>query len=246
VDFVIGSRYVAGGGTDAQWGVLRWINSKIATFLARPFTSVKDPMAGFFCLRRDVYEKAAQLNPVGYKIGLELLVKCGCSVIREIPIYFAERQFGESKLNLSEQIKYLRHLKRLLDFKYGNFSRLMQFCLVGGTGVIVDLTFYRLLQGSNIPLDVARALAIGMAMTWNFFFNRQLTFSHARDGNIATQYIRYIISCSIGAMVSWAVHFALVRSFDVFSNHVTSAALLGIACGVFSNFLISLRWVFKP
>jgi dolichol-phosphate mannosyltransferase len=246
VDFVIGSRYVAGARTDERWGLLRWINSKVATILARPFTSIKDPMAGFFCLHRDVYEKAAQLNPVGYKIGLELLVKCQCSVIREIPIYFAKRQFGESKLTLTEQMKYLRHLKRLLDFKYGNASRLMQFCLVGGTGVIVDLALYRLLQALGIPIDGARALAIAIAMTWNFFLNRRLTFSLARNSHIAPQYIRFVISCSLGAMVSWSVHFSLVRSFEVFSSHVTFAALLGIVCGTLSNFLISLGWVFKP
>src|SRR4029450_4981417 len=42
--FVIGSRYVAGGSTDASWGLFRWLNSKVATVLARPFTSARDPM----------------------------------------------------------------------------------------------------------------------------------------------------------------------------------------------------------
>src|SRR5215510_13366771 len=49
-DFVIGSRYVPGGTTDASWGLFRWLNSKVATLLARPFTSVGDPMSGFFAL----------------------------------------------------------------------------------------------------------------------------------------------------------------------------------------------------
>ena len=100
-------------------GLLRWVNSKIATALARPLTSVKDPMSGFFAIRRTVYERAAPLNPVGYKIALELIVKCNCSMIREVPIRFAQRQFGESKLSLGERFNYLRHLSRLLRFKYG-------------------------------------------------------------------------------------------------------------------------------
>jgi dolichol-phosphate mannosyltransferase len=119
VDFVLGSRYVPGGRTDEHWGLLRWVDSKIATALARPLTSVKDPMSGFFAIRRTVYERAAPLNPVGYKIALELIVKCNCSMIREVPIRFAQRQFGESKLSLSERFNYLRHLSRLLRFKYG-------------------------------------------------------------------------------------------------------------------------------
>jgi dolichol-phosphate mannosyltransferase len=131
VDFVIGSRYVTGGSTDEEWGLLRLVNSRFATILARPFTSVKDPMAGFFALPRNLFNNSAPLNPIGYKIGLELIVKCRCSVIREIPIHFAERQFGKSKLSLTEQLNYLRHLKRLLEFKYGSFSRLALISLWG-------------------------------------------------------------------------------------------------------------------
>jgi dolichol-phosphate mannosyltransferase len=113
VDFVLGSRYALGGSTDEQWGLLRWLNSRIAIVLARPFTSVQDPMSGFFAIPKTVYEKAAPLNPVGYKIALELIVKCNCSMIREIPIHFAQRQFGESKLSLTERLNYMRHLNRL-------------------------------------------------------------------------------------------------------------------------------------
>ena len=112
-DFVIGSRYVEGGSTDAEWGLFRWLNSKVATLLARPFTSVKDPMSGFFALRRSTFERASDLNPIGYKIGLELIVKCGCESIAEIPIHFADRQLGESKLTLKEQLKYIQHVRRL-------------------------------------------------------------------------------------------------------------------------------------
>jgi dolichol-phosphate mannosyltransferase len=128
VDFVVGSRYVSGGSTDEQWGVLRWVNSKLATALARPFTSVKDPMSGFFSISRTVYDKATSLNPVGYKIALELIVKCNCSGIREIPIHFAKRQFGESKLSITERLNYLRHLRRLMEFKCGTFLDSLKRC----------------------------------------------------------------------------------------------------------------------
>ncbi len=117
VEFVIGSRYVPGGSTEEGWGPLRWLNSKIATALARPFTSVKDPMAGFFALPREVFARADELSPIGYKIGLELIVKCRCGGIREVPIHFANRRHGKSKLTLREQLNYLKHLKRLWDYK---------------------------------------------------------------------------------------------------------------------------------
>ena len=62
-DFVIGSRYVAGGKTDDDWGLFRWLNSKVATVLARPLTAAKDPMAGFFALHRDTFHAAQEHNP---------------------------------------------------------------------------------------------------------------------------------------------------------------------------------------
>ena len=84
-----------------------------------------------------MFERGEALNPVGYKIGLELIVKCGCTRIAELPIQFSDRRFGQSKLGLREQINYLRHLKRLADFKFGGWSQLGQFYLIGASGMAV-------------------------------------------------------------------------------------------------------------
>jgi dolichol-phosphate mannosyltransferase len=115
-DFVIGSRYIAGGSTD-DGGFLRWLNSRAATWLARPLTSVRDPMAGFFALKRATFENGRAFNPIGYKIGLELMIKCGCEHVVEVPIHFEHRRFGESKLTIRQQLLYLEHLRRLYAFK---------------------------------------------------------------------------------------------------------------------------------
>jgi dolichol-phosphate mannosyltransferase len=122
-EMVFGSRYVPGGSTAEGWGLLRWLNSKIATLLARPFTGIRDPMAGLFALKRERFALADPLNPVGFKIGLELLVKCRCRDVREVPIHFAKRKFGQSKLTLKEQVKYLRHLRLLAMYKYFRLAR---------------------------------------------------------------------------------------------------------------------------
>ena len=62
-DFAVGSRYVLGGTTEDSWGMLRWLNSKIATLMARPFTKVLDPMSGFLAFRKTTFEQAKELNP---------------------------------------------------------------------------------------------------------------------------------------------------------------------------------------
>ena len=95
-DFVIGSRYVEGGTTDERWSLFRRLNSRVATLLARPFTCARDPMSGFFALRRETFASAQDLNPIGYKIGLELLVKARCEFIKEVPIHFTDRGWGRA------------------------------------------------------------------------------------------------------------------------------------------------------
>ncbi len=118
-DFAIGSRYVPGGSTEAGWGFWRRLNSRVATWIARPLTAVKDPMSGLFALRREMLARAEGLNPIGYKIGLELLVRCRCRRVREIPIHFADRKAGRTKLSFAERLRYLRHVGDLLRYKYG-------------------------------------------------------------------------------------------------------------------------------
>ena len=108
-----------GGSTDSAWSLSRRLRSRVATALARPFAAVRDPMSGFFAMRRETFARADKLHPIGYKIGLELLTKCRCTNVTEIPIHFADRRLGESKFCLREKLRYLRHIWRLLRYKYG-------------------------------------------------------------------------------------------------------------------------------
>jgi len=116
-EFVLGSRYIPGGGTDDRWTVYRLLNSKFASLLARELTSVSDPMSGFFALPRSLWERCENLSPVGYKIGLELIVKGRPRNIKEVPIHFRTRMLGESKLSLRQQLFYLNHLRSLYWYK---------------------------------------------------------------------------------------------------------------------------------
>lgn len=118
INFVVASRFKKNARIIASWSLLRRINSSIAKWLAKPLITITDPLSGFFCLTKTTFLKARKLNPIGYKIGLELIVKCHCKNIIEVPIYFADRYKGKSKLNLKEQLYYLIHLCKLLRFKY--------------------------------------------------------------------------------------------------------------------------------
>ncbi|MHC4982743.1 MAG: glycosyltransferase [Planctomycetota bacterium] len=244
IDMALGSRYVPGASTEEGWGLFRWLNSKVATLLARPFTKVRDPMSGFFAIRRETYDKAGDLDPVGYKIGLELLVRCNCRNVREIPIRFSKRRAGASKLTLGQQWNYIKHLKRLADYKFGPVSQFLQFCAVGSSGVAVDLSIFAALL-TFLPFRPARALAIWAAMTWNYFLNRWITFSSRLRATKLTQYPRFVATCSLGALVNWTVADRLRAVSQFFAQHLLLAAFVGILAGMTCNFLICRRYVFR-
>jgi len=129
-DFVIGSRRTPGGCIAEKWGPLRRVQSRMAALLAMPLTGpVRDAMSGFFALRRSTYHGACGLDPLGYKIGLELLCKCRAIRVVEVPIDFGVRVHGQSKLTLSQQLTYGRHLARLYAYQFPSASVVIRFLL---------------------------------------------------------------------------------------------------------------------
>ena len=244
-DFVLGSRYVAGGTTEEAWGVLRWINSKAATLLARPFTRLKDPMSGFFAFHRSLLDGAPSMNPVGYKIGLEVLVKCNCRNVAEIPIHFSQRFQGESKLSLREQLLYLEHLRRLAEFKFGDWARFLEFSLVGFSGAFVNLAALTLLVWVRVPVRIAVAIAIFVAMFTNFLLNRQFTFSYARDRHWSGQLLGFVGASSFGAAANYCVTLLILHYWPFTERFPQIAATFGILAGLASNYTLSRYVVFK-
>ena len=156
--FVLGSRYTQGGSFDRDWSLWRFVNSHIATLIAKPLVSCSDPMSGFFLFDRRFLDLRS-LKPIGYKIGLELMVRGQFEAVVEVPIMFKDRQIGESKMNLQQQIKYLRHIRRLYLHKFGGFAEFVHFGAVGASGFIFDIGFYFLFQLLGFSHVTARALS---------------------------------------------------------------------------------------
>lgn len=107
----IGSRYVKGGGI-TNWPAKRIVTSKVACWLARPLTNVKDITSGYFLVKREALE-GVELDPIGFKIGLEVVAKAHYGRALEIPYVFTDRIVGESKLNQKEIFNYLKQLRKL-------------------------------------------------------------------------------------------------------------------------------------
>ncbi|GAC1403746.1 MAG: hypothetical protein NVSMB64_05920 [Candidatus Velthaea sp.] len=107
----IGSRYVKGGGIE-NWPLKRKVTSLVAIALAKPLTPVRDITSGYFLVRRAALE-GIELDPIGFKIGLEVIAKARYGRALEVPYVFTDRVAGTSKLNQREILNYLKQLGRI-------------------------------------------------------------------------------------------------------------------------------------
>jgi dolichol-phosphate mannosyltransferase len=114
-DIAIASRY-AQPDSVTGWNFARRLVSALGTWvtapLQRPGLRVKDPLSGYFVLRRKCVDNV-HLKPQGFKILLEILVRGNCRSAVEIPFQFGLRQAGESKANFKVALDYFFQLGRL-------------------------------------------------------------------------------------------------------------------------------------
>ncbi len=107
-----------GGMIDEQWSIFRRTISKACCLIAAPLVKVKDPMSGFFALRKLDFDKIKDsLKPISYKVALEVAVKGSFRRFGEVPFRFAARYKGKSKVTLRVIFGMLWHLLLLYKFK---------------------------------------------------------------------------------------------------------------------------------
>ena len=111
----VGSRYVPGGGI-TNWPKRRKITSLVAIALAKPLTRIRDITSGYFLVKREALA-GIELDPIGFKIGLEVIAKAKYGKATEVPYVFTDRIAGMSKLNQNEILNYLRQLGRIYRLK---------------------------------------------------------------------------------------------------------------------------------
>jgi dolichol-phosphate mannosyltransferase len=110
-ELAIGSRYIPGGGI-TNWPWRRRVTSRVAIMLAMPLTPVKDITSGFLFCKRSVID-GVTLDPIGFKIGLEVIMKGKYRKAKEVPYVFTDRRHGSSKLNSNEIANYLKQLGKI-------------------------------------------------------------------------------------------------------------------------------------
>src|SRR5713101_2209973 len=104
-DLAVGSRYVTGGGT-MDWPLGRRAVSRAACLMGNVLVPVRDATSGFFALRRSVID-GVKLNPIGFKIGFEVIARGRYRKVVEVPYTFRDRELGASKFGTREVAQYV-------------------------------------------------------------------------------------------------------------------------------------------
>ena len=235
-EMAVGSRHAPGGETDLAWGAWRRINSRLATLLARPLVACADPMSGFFAVDRASLPDLDGLQPVGFKIGLELMVR-GRLRIAEVPIAFRDRERGRSKMDWRQQVAYLRHLHRLYLVRFRTPARVASFMAIGGTGFVVDVVVYLGLQaGFGIEHRLARFISFWPAVTWNWQLNRALTFADRPWAPSVRQWMHFAVGSLVGLAFNVGCYAALTSFVATFDRHRMLALICGVALGSVVNY----------
>jgi len=206
-------------------------------------------------MRRDLLARAAgELDPIGYKIGLELIVKCRCRGVTEVPIHFSDRALGKSKMGLREQLRYIVHVRQLARWKYGELARFGEFALVGTSGLLVNLitvtAVSEALKATGMTsreaiLNTSVTAAVLVSMASNFLLNRALTFGDRARQPLAKQFLLFVGVCLIGAVVNWFVTTRLALRWTDFTLGLQTASMCGVLAGMIFNYLGSRLFVFR-
>ncbi|MFK0734293.1 MAG: glycosyltransferase [Gloeotrichia echinulata GP01] len=252
-DLAVASRHVEGGGV-SSWSIVRRILSRGAQILGLMILPgvlgrVTDPMSGYFMVRRSAIADAI-LNPVGYKILLEIIGRGKVREIAEVGYVFCERKQGESKVTWKQYVEYIHHLLRLrLSTGFlGKFpvGRFLRFGLVGLSGVFVDMVILYLLSDPTtlaLPLTRSKIIAGEIAIFNNFLWNDAWTFADVTMKqqewrHRVKRFLKFNIICLAGLGLNVLV-LNLVFNFLIPNRYI--ANLIAIAIATIWNFSVNLK-----
>ncbi len=240
-DIAVASRHVAGGGV-SDWSLLRrfisWTATLMASFiLPGTLSEVHDPMSGYFLVRKPVVADAP-LNPVGYKILLEVLAKGDYNRAVEVPYTFEERRRGGSKMGAATVLKYLAHLLRI-SLETGESWRLVKYAMVGTTGAVVNFVSLRWLAESRHWRTPLAALAgAGLAICNNFVWNELFTFWETRKADpgltrLVRRFLAFVMFSAAGVGLNVVLIAVLVAGFGM---RLEPGVVIGIGVAALWNF----------
>ena len=250
-ELAVASRHIDGGGV-SDWSVTRRILSRGAQLLGLMLLPgvlgrLSDPMSGYFMVRRSAIADIV-LDPLGYKILVEVVGRGRIHSIAEIAYVFQERIEGRSKVTWRLYVDYLRHLVRL-RFAVAPSRRFYRFVVVGASGALVDMLVLFLLgdpRTLGLGLTRSKVAAAELALINNFIWNDAWTFRDLiRDQNgwqhRLRRFAKFNVICGIGLVLNVVLLNVLFNLFDM-NRYVANAVAIGAVMAWNYRFNVLLGW----
>lgn len=240
-DLAIGSRHVKGGKI-IGWSLKRKIMSKTATLLARPYTNIKDPMSGFFMVKKKCL-KDVDINPRGFKILLEVVLKAKCKKIVEVPIIFVDRMAGKSKAGFKEIFYYIRNLLGYGKHIRKELKEFFKFCVVGAVGTIINLSILYILTEKLFVYYLTSAIfSFMIAMTSNFVLNKVWTFGENIKVEIGKKYLQFGLISILALLINLLFLYVFT---EIWGIYYMISQVLSIGIALIINFIGNKIWTFS-
>jgi dolichol-phosphate mannosyltransferase len=258
-DYVIGSRYASGGAIPGSWSLVRIVNSRVANFVARKLVGIADGVndvtGGFKAIRREALEKIdlSSLNVKGYIFQVSLLhafLSHGFQVT-EVPITFANRQYGTSKMKMHDIIEFLYRAYKLNPD--APIQRLVRFGVVGACGTVVNLVILTfLVKLLHTEVLFSDAIAIEASIIFNFFLNHYYTFKGYGSNPIRTRkesihtFLVKMGTFNIGALGGATISFTTFTIlFKLVHMNYALADVIAILIAMSWNYWMSTHFVWR-
>ncbi|MBD3366140.1 glycosyltransferase [candidate division WWE3 bacterium] len=244
-DYVIGSRFVKGGSIPKDWAFYRkflsWGGSLFSKVVLGIF-SVNDFTTGYKASRVKGFVDKMDLDAIlsqgfAYKIDLLHRMHRLGSKIKEIPIDFALREEGDSKM---EGNNMLDSLRVVLTLRLRELQRFLKFIVVGFIGLFTDLGLFNLLiLLTTLPEKYSSGASGFIAMNVTFLLNNFWSFGDSKVTKVSNILkkvpLYYLISYAPIIFRSWLINFSLQNIAD---NWLVAnlAFFMGITIGLIWNF----------
>lgn len=252
-EIVFGTRYAKGGSAEGLgsfktfYGIYRRLVSLGVKYFAQilfiPARQTSDPLGGFFLLKKSIL-KNAKLYPRGFKISVEVLMRTKHNKVSEVPYTFLARENDDSKATMKQGLEFFKHIYNIF-MTVPEAGRFLKFCIVGGSGVFVNLgVLYFLVEFYQTNENLAWAVAVILSIFTNYFFNSIFTYSDKKS-ETRNESMRRIVFYYLISFFTMFFNFLAYRAMINLGFHYIFGAFVGILVATVMNFVLVTKLVWR-
>ena len=242
-DVVIGSRYVKGGKTCDSFSSI--VMSKILNTVFRICLGIKahDISTDYRMYNTDQLKKVVLENK-NYDVLQEVLLKMKLNKpdlkIKEIPITFTKRMFGESKRKLIPFIiSYIKSLFKLTCIRFPSLKNFFWYGLIGGLGAVIDYGVFSVSILQNIVPEFANVFGGLCGFAFTFIMNTYFNF------NKRTEIFRRLISYGTVCLCGMLFSTACIYLFTEYMNNIYLLKLVLLVVVSLLQFFFNKKVTYK-